>query len=543
MQPDSGPFGTRETMDGFHPLGDGERHQDVDFEFHLTRSSTNVVPSRQNIVWEGNHLGCSSMPQSVLSLTLRSPSDDWGSPRVSPTTSRRQSTAGGPDSPRPLSRAATPSSVAGKSDDGWPPSGHEHLPDALNTLKMSEATFNLVNTVVGVGVLSVPYAFRLSGYITLLVMAFTILVTWYTAKLLGASSVLAASSEIATWVPPKSRDYIFLAYVGFGSWGKRVMMTITAMEMWFAVVTFIVMNGVNGAILWPKIGNGLVIVVSAVSAGFMVFLPMRVYSYVSLISTGALLLAGCALVGAAASMPYWANPYQTTGEDSLMTLRNVPRSAGILVFCFAGHPCFPVIHECMREKKAWGGAVGLTFMTAFFYYAGLGVFGYIVFGTGLEASFTENIAAVKHALFWKNVSVLAFLVKIQLTTPVIMNAIMVSLWAPGSNSPEWPPGRVALLFTLVAFTAIVCYFCANSVASVASLSGSLFVMSTSVIFPVVVHMRLSYLYGKRTESTWSKVVRWCIAIGLLMVSFGEVVAGTALAAADLLAAGSATVSP
>lgn len=409
--------------------------------------------------------------------------------------------------------------------------------DEFDGLTTSEATFSLVNTVVGVGVLSVPYAFRLSGYVTLLVMAAVIAVTWYTASLLGSSSVLAASSEAAKRAPPKSRDYIFLAYVAFGAAGRKIMMVITGLELWFALLTFIIMNGVNAAILWPEIGNGAFTIIGAGMAGAMVFLPLRVYSYVSIVSTAALLLAACALVGCAAEMRLWANPYQAMGEDALISVRNVPRSAGIIVFCFAGHPCFPVIHECMRERRSWGVAVGLTFLSALIYYGGLGVFGYVVFGPELEPSFTQNIARESHALFWRNVSVLAFMVKIQLTAPVLMNAVLVSLWAPEEDGSEWPAGRVALLVALVAITSLVCLFCTNSVAAVASLTGSLFVMATSVIFPVVLHLKLSYLYGQRAEPRRVNVARWSVAIALLLAGVLEAAVGTALAVSDLLATG------
>ncbi|CAK0886585.1 unnamed protein product [Prorocentrum cordatum] len=90
------------------------------------------------------------------------------------------------------------------------------------------------------------------------------------------------------------------------------------------------------------------------------------------------------MVGAAFSMPSWANPYNHLGQPALVQLRNVPRSVGIIVFCFAGHPCFPIVHECMRDPRRWRASVGFTFLLALLFYGGLGVFGYLVFGGSLE---------------------------------------------------------------------------------------------------------------------------------------------------------------
>lgn len=45
------------------------------------------------------------------------------------------------------------------------------------------------------------------------------------------------------------------------------------------------------------------------------------------------------------------------------------KAYGLFIFCFAGHPCFPALHENMRQAKQWTGCVALSFCIAALYYA------------------------------------------------------------------------------------------------------------------------------------------------------------------------------
>eukprot|EP00439_Symbiodinium_sp_Y106_P052350 s743_g7.t1 len=205
--------------------------------------------------------------------------------------------------------------------------------------------------VLGVGVLSIPYAFRLSGYVSILLILVTILVTAQTGVFIGSALQLASRSPQAASVPPRGRDFTFLAYVGFGGRGAALIAFVTSVEVWFALVTFMVMNGVNVSVVFPEVGAGVASVTSCVLAVVMVFIPMRVYSYLSVVASLALAVAAVALVAAAFTMREWANPYDHLGLDALLQLQNIPRSVGIIVFCFAGHPCFPVVYECMKALR------------------------------------------------------------------------------------------------------------------------------------------------------------------------------------------------
>merc|ERR1711972_786220 len=139
-----------------------------------------------------------------------------------------------------------------------------------------------------------------------------------------------------------------------------------------------------------------------------------------------------------------------------------------------------------------------------------------VFGVDLEASFTENIAELNDTMIFRTFAAGGFLVKIQLTAPLLLNAIMVSVSAPSFQEPEWPARRVLALAALSIFTGLTAAAFADEVAAVASLTGSLFTMTTSVLFPAVVHLRLMHLYGPKGDRSSRLNHYFVLTFGIVM---------------------------
>eukprot|EP00930_Biecheleria_cincta_P035693 TRINITY_DN24529_c0_g1_i3.p1 TRINITY_DN24529_c0_g1~~TRINITY_DN24529_c0_g1_i3.p1 ORF type:complete len:551 (-),score=59.66 TRINITY_DN24529_c0_g1_i3:70-1584(-) len=492
------------------------------FSPHAT--ALNVIPSRQNVFlphssWTRKWCSCLEDVYSVG--TQRAAEASLAIPRP-----RAQSS--GVDS-RPL---LYPIQEIGAGDGQLPAtppgpesSGDEHL------LSLSESVFNLANTVIGVGVLSVPYAFRLCGYSCILITLLVIVVAGQTGIFIGSALVLASRTPHAVGVPSKGRDFAFLAHICFGRKGRALIGAVTSLEIWFALVTFIVMSGTNITLVFPEVSSSIALTVSCLLSVPMMFVPMRIFSYLSLVASLSLVIAGVALVCAALTMQEWANPYNHLGHQALVQWANVPRSVGIIVFCFAGHPCFPVVHESMKDRRDWRCSICISFFLAFLYYGGLGVFGYLVFGEFLEASVTNNIAYLPRARFFRHVSAIAFVVKIQLTAPFLLNAILVSFYAPRAGESEWPWKRVLALLGLTAVTACTAMAFAKDVAVVAAFTGSLFTMTTSVLFPALAHLCLARRFEADKEARRFQFLRHYLVLG-----FGVTMAisGTTLSVRDFL---------
>ncbi|CAJ1378178.1 unnamed protein product [Effrenium voratum] len=387
-----------------------------------------------------------------------------------------------------------------------------------------ETIFNLSNTMVGGGVLSVPFAFRLISYSAALLLALVVLVTAFTACLIGQS---LDAVRHKTDTPPACRDYAWLAEVSFGPWGRRVVGITTAMELWIAAVTFLVMSGNNAKGLLG-VNEFHAVMFCTVLSTVMVFIPLRVYAYVSLVSLIALLIASLAFLADLLAMPSWSMPDFVQPQ-----IADLFRAYGLFIFCFAGHPCFPGLHQTMRQTKHWTSCVSLSFSIASCYYVGLGLIAFMALGTDVHPVFTADMRDG----WMGRITIAFFAVKIQLTTPVLLRVVIVALqlWPEGGGGSGEPRGEHTVrsllgsylpAAVLVVFTGASACFLSQKVAALASLAGALLVNLTSVVLPAVMYARL----------VWSdKTSKAKLALCALLVAFGLVTAvvGTVLAVQDM----------
>lgn len=97
--------------------------------------------------------------------------------------------------------------------------------------------------------------------------------------------------------------------------------------------------------------------------------------------------------------------------------------------------------------------------------------------------------------------------------------------------PEWTRGRIVALFALTAATALTALLFSSEIAVVAALTGSLFTMATSVMFPAAVHLRLAAKFGEG-KSLFSRTYLPHLAV----LVFGVVMAatGTYLSVMDMV---------
>lgn len=313
----------------------------------------------------------------------------------------------------------------------------------------------------------------------------------------------------------------------------RLVNVVTVLEVWCALCTFLVMNGINGHVLFAGIQPALGVLISTIVMVVTVFIPLRIFSYFALVASLAIVLASVALMGAAWTLPEWGHPWRHLGTPALVQWGHIPQSVGLLVFCFAGHPCFPMVHESMDDRGRWSKTIGLTFGFAFIYYGGMGIFGYLVFGDRTAESFALNLDNLAEAQAWSMVSVVSFLIKIQLTAPLLFNCIFTAVYPEPGKGSRWPWQRMVTFVGVLAVTMLVSVAFADKVYLLASFTGSLFTMCTSVIFPTYLHLRLLKRFGTEVERSNTPTLHWVIICwGILMAICGTVLNVTDVFAKD-----------
>lgn len=137
-----------------------------------------------------------------------------------------------------------------------------------------QTIFNSVNVLVGVGLLSLPLAFKYSGWlIGMVFLLFSAVATAYTAKLLA--KCLDVDSSLITFAD--------LAYVSFGNKARIGVSLLFSLELLAACVALVVLFADSMDALIPGWG----VLAWKIVCGFicvpLIFLPLRFLSFTSVL--------------------------------------------------------------------------------------------------------------------------------------------------------------------------------------------------------------------------------------------------------------------
>jgi vesicular inhibitory amino acid transporter len=139
---------------------------------------------------------------------------------------------------------------------------------------LPQTIFNSVNVLVGVGLLTLPLAFRYSGWIVGMgFLAFAAIATCYTAKLLA--KCLDVDSSLITFAD--------LAYVSFGNTARVAVSILFSLELLAACVALVVLFADSMDDLIPGWGISAWKVVCGLILVPLVFMPLRFLSFTSIL--------------------------------------------------------------------------------------------------------------------------------------------------------------------------------------------------------------------------------------------------------------------
>lgn len=140
---------------------------------------------------------------------------------------------------------------------------------------LPQSVFNSINAIIGIGLLSLPLAFKMSGWVFgLLLLTLNASVTGYTAKLL--SKCMDYDPSLIT--------YSDLAFVSFGTRARIVVSALFSLELIAACVALVILFADSLDLLLPGLltVNGWKVACAALVL-LLNALPLRFLSYTSVI--------------------------------------------------------------------------------------------------------------------------------------------------------------------------------------------------------------------------------------------------------------------
>lgn len=207
-----------------------------------------------------------------------------------------------------------------------------------------ETTCNLLSVITGSGMLSLPYAAAIGGWITLPCLAVLCLIYMYTFHLLAVSIEKhynnVKNQRFKTHILDYNIDYITFGKLAFGRYGDRIIMCIFGSELFLALMSFLMNIGININIniIAANLSVEKGIIIGAIVTAVLALTDLKVMAYSSVIGLILTLLTIVSIVLSGMNLA-------TEGNESLLETRRydmidppkIPISLGLIAFCFGGH--------------------------------------------------------------------------------------------------------------------------------------------------------------------------------------------------------------
>ncbi|KAI9897579.1 hypothetical protein N3K66_007435 [Trichothecium roseum] len=384
---------------------------------------------------------------------------------------------------------------------------------------LPQSVFNSINAIIGIGLLSLPLAFKMSGWVFgLLLLTLNASVTGYTAKLL--SKCMDYDPSLIT--------YSDLAFVSFGTRARIVVSALFSLELIAACVALVILFADSLDLLLPGLltVNGWKVACAALVL-LLNALPLRFLSYTSVIGIVStfcivviVILDGLIKDHTPGSLWEPASTYILPSNWLAL-----PLAYGLLASPWGAHSIFPSIYRDMRHPAKWGKAVKVTFSFSYVLDTCLAVIGILMFGDDIKDAITSNV--LRTAGYPKAMTVLMciFVAIIPLTKiplnlrPLITTADVLagtheSHSHEHNHSNQAATRRAALVIQITRFvirTGVVLVLLLISIIfpafdSVCAFLGAALCTLISIILPISFYLKLFWKDVSRKEAT----VLWLI---------------------------------
>ncbi|KAI9672119.1 MAG: hypothetical protein M1831_001932 [Alyxoria varia] len=247
-----------------------------------------------------------------------------------------------------------------------------------------QTVFNSVNTLIGVGMLSLPLGLKYSGWVIGLVFfLFASVTTSYTAKLLAKCLDVDVSLL----------SFADLAYVSFGRRARYATSILFCLELLASCMALVILFADSMNALLPQLD----ITQYKIICGFLLiplgFVPLSFLSFTSVLGIICCLWIVIAVFADGLTKPETPGSLRDVASTHAFPgdWRTLPLAFGLLMAPWGGHSVFPNIYRDMRHPRRYPTAVNTTYTFTYTLETWLMIIGYLMFGSGVRDEITSNI--------------------------------------------------------------------------------------------------------------------------------------------------------
>ena len=265
----------------------------------------------------------------------------------------------------------------------------DQVDDAIRELKSTtaESIANILNLLMGMGILSLPFAFSKLGW----VLSLSLLFTFSVAALFTGTLI---SEIVTTYTSIKSMYEMVDA--AFQLKGRLVFGFVFMLELFAASIAMIILFADSIIMLFPQLQDyktnlmvGAVVMLTPLT--FLdSFKRLTVLSYVGLMSILFLIFTMLMLGVSNLESTLIDNPISRTWPQDYS---QVGLGIGLLFVGFDGHSVFPSLNIQMKHPNRFPVSLSLAYLAVFLIYLMVGAIGYAIFGDGVmpEVILTDRL--------------------------------------------------------------------------------------------------------------------------------------------------------
>ncbi|CAG8599038.1 469_t:CDS:2 [Gigaspora margarita] len=264
----------------------------------------------------------------------------------------------------------------------------DKIPKSKSTLVQS--IFNYCNVLMGVGILSLPLAFKYTGWIIgISLLFFCMGVTNYTARLI--IKCLNYKEGLHT--------YPDIAMIAFGNLANCIILVLFTLELIAIAVSLIILIGDSLQILFPDISLITLKIIAWVILIPLGLIDLKYLSCCSLLGIlTTVILAIVVVIDGFTRDERPGSLYSPMKTELLPTDWNsLPFSFGLIIAGYAGHSAFPSIYLDMQTPNKYLQAINISYIFGTVIYLSIAICGYLMFGNLTKAEPLPHTHALANA--------------------------------------------------------------------------------------------------------------------------------------------------
>ena len=395
------------------------------------------------------------------------------------------------------------------------------------------AVSNILTTAVGVGMLALPNAIAMAGYI----VGFTMFLACIGIALLCCNLLQRSMWSAMEWQSARDpanpvRTYEDIGQVAFGSWGKHSVSLALHSALVGCSCIIALLMGKAAHRLVPLISQAMWIIIAI--AVMLPFVWLRTMKHIGFVSatlgtasifalTITVVVAGFLYMGNDGPFDWLEGSPARVYSAGMSSFWGLGTAFGTLTFAFAVTCTLPTILYDMEHKKDATKVISAGVAATSAVYGTVAVCGYIGFGSLLIAKGVEDIFSVFEpgTMLATCTDVLVLLVCVTHYAVMINPSCRVL-----ENAFAWSRDNVikgSLVRTLLAvFTAVIAIYCGKFTALV-DLIGSISFACVHMVFPPMFYLKLRTMMG---HSIWSTQREKALTVACAVIVFLAVLGGT-----------------